>query len=89
MTIHQMKSFALVLTVAALASLGLAGCSGSDAVAPAAQPQPKTCADLNGMVIPAASIGLPTTGAVVHQRNRSPGSRRGSGCRRRILQGSR
>lgn len=59
------------LTGLALAILGMAGCGGgSDSpAAPAPAPTPvavtKNCADLAGMVIPAASIGLPSTGATI------------------------
>lgn len=57
-------------TSAAILVLGLAACGGggsgpgSDTDAPLPV-LAKTCAELNGMAIPATSIGLPTTGATV------------------------
>ena len=70
-----MRSPAIALTSAAIVSLGLTGCGGSDnsqtpnppastdlASGPAT---PKKCDELNGLVIPATSIGLPTTGGLV------------------------
>jgi Tannase and feruloyl esterase len=50
---------------------GLAGCGGGSGgstpppTSGTAAPQPLTCDQLTGMTIPAASIGLPTAGAVV------------------------
>jgi hypothetical protein len=61
MNICIIKSFAVVLAAAAIVGLGLAECSSSGTSAPAT----KTCAELNGMVIPSASIDLPTTGGTV------------------------
>ena len=51
----------------AILVLGFAGCGGSGGGGPdLAQPVvTKSCGDLNGMAIPATSIGLPTTGATV------------------------
>jgi hypothetical protein len=54
------------MLVSALACFGLSGCDSNDDDPPA--PPPATamsCEALNGMAVPAASIGLPTTGAVV------------------------
>jgi feruloyl esterase len=67
MQLHNKKSFAGPLTAALLASLGLGGCSGGGDDAPIATQTlaAMTCGQLNGMTIPAASIGLPTTGATV------------------------
>ncbi|MBX3588438.1 MAG: tannase/feruloyl esterase family alpha/beta hydrolase [Ramlibacter sp.] len=60
------KSVSAALASAAILGLGLAACGGGggggDAAAPIAA---RTCAELNGMTIPATSIGLPTTGATV------------------------
>ena len=55
------NSYGLLL-LAAAGTIFLAGC-GSDDDVPIATPL--SCAAINGMAIPAASIGLPTTGAVV------------------------
>ena len=56
----------LKLTVLTAAVLALSACGGSDDPAPPPPAQvAKTCTELNGLAIPAASIGLPTTGAVV------------------------
>lgn len=56
-------------TAAVMAAGMLAACGGSDddpVAPPAASAQaPMTCAQLNGMTIAPASIGLPTTGATV------------------------
>ena len=52
----------LLLSLSASAALVACGGNGSD---DPPKPQPLGCADLNGMQVPAASIGLPTTGAVV------------------------
>jgi hypothetical protein len=67
MEICKMTSVAVALTAAAILGLGLAGCSSSSGGGTTVTPAPvtKSCADLNGMAIPAASIGLPTTGATV------------------------
>jgi hypothetical protein len=71
MNICRMKSFVMALTAAAILVLGLAGlCSGSTTA-----PVTKTCAELNGTVIPAASIGLPTTGAMVTSTEVVPAAR--------------
>ena len=51
------------LLAAAAGTLTLAACGSSDDSAPV--PAPMTCTQLNGMSIPASSIGLPTTGAIV------------------------
>lgn len=61
------KNTTLKLTTLAAALLALSACGGnSDSPAPLPPAQvAKTCIELNGLVIPAASIGLPTTGAVV------------------------
>jgi len=56
----------LKLTALAAAVLVLSACGGSDDPVPPPPAQvAKTCTELKGMTIPAASIGLPTTGAVV------------------------
>lgn len=59
----------LSLLAAVVASMGLSACGGNDdnvATAPPPTTQaPLSCVQLNGMPIPAASIGLPTTGATV------------------------
>ncbi|KQP43079.1 tannase/feruloyl esterase family alpha/beta hydrolase [Pseudorhodoferax sp. Leaf274] len=47
----------LLASLVVLASL--AACNSDD------DPQPKACADLNGMAVAASAIGLPTTGATV------------------------
>jgi hypothetical protein len=61
MNICRIKFLIMALTVAAIIGLGPTGfCSGSTTT-----PVTKTCEQLNGMLIPAASIGLPTTGAIV------------------------
>lgn len=61
------RTFTFCLMLSAGATL--VGCGGSDQPgAPAPAPAPiikKTCAELTGMTIPAASIGLPTGGASV------------------------
>ena len=62
MNICNMKSVSVAWTATAILGLGLAGCGGGASTTPQVA---KSCADLNGMVIPAASIGLPTTGATV------------------------
>jgi len=66
MNICKLKSAGLGLTAAAVVGLGLTGCGGgnSDSAATPALAT-KSCAELNGMVIAAAAIGLPTTGATV------------------------
>jgi len=51
-----------LLLIAAASTMVLAGCGSDDEIPP---PAPMSCAEINGMTIPAASIGLPTTGAVV------------------------
>ncbi|WP_234484126.1 tannase/feruloyl esterase family alpha/beta hydrolase [Noviherbaspirillum pedocola] len=63
--IHQPRL--LPLAAAALASFGLAACGGGDDNNTPAQPAQlaMSCAQLNGMNIPASSIGLATTGATV------------------------
>lgn len=64
-----MNSFKLKSVSAALASVAILGIGpmacggGSDGAAPPLAA--RTCAELNGMTIPAAAIGLPTTGATV------------------------
>ncbi|MFH2130093.1 MAG: tannase/feruloyl esterase family alpha/beta hydrolase [bacterium] len=77
MNIYSMKSFAVVLTTAATVGLALAGCStsgsapastsGNSAAASSSPSTPvvKSCIELSGMAIPAASIGLPTNGGKV------------------------
>lgn len=61
------KNTTLKLTTLAAALLALSACGGnSDSPAPLPPAQvAKTCIELNGLIIPAVSIGLPTTGAVV------------------------
>ena len=51
-----------LLLIAAASTVVLGGCGSDDDIPP---PAPMSCAEINGMTIPAASIGLPTTGAVV------------------------
>lgn len=70
MTFNTRKRHAAPVTLAVLAALGLAACGGSDDndnnntnLAP--RQAAMTCAQLAGMTIPAASIGLATTGAAV------------------------
>jgi feruloyl esterase len=64
MTIARKNS--LKLTSLAAAVLALSACGGgSDSPPPPPAQVAKTCVELNGMTIPAASIGLPTTGAIV------------------------
>lgn len=66
MNICSMKSASLTWTAATILGFGLAGCGGGkDDGASTPSVVAKSCADINGMVIPAASIGLPTTGATV------------------------
>ena len=65
MTISRKKT-PLKLSAMAAAVLVLSACGGSDDPVPPPPAQvAKTCTELNGLTIPAASIGLPTTGAVV------------------------
>jgi hypothetical protein len=57
-------------SIAAFLIFGLAGCGGSHGATGKTPVSPpvaviKTCAELVGMVVPATSIGLPTTGATV------------------------
>ena len=53
-------------TALAAAILTLAGCGGGDGGSVTLPAQvAKSCTELNGLTIPAATIGLPTTGAVV------------------------
>ena len=56
---------AAFLLVAALAGCGGGGDGGGTTTTPPPAATPLACADLAGMAIPAASIGLPTAGAVV------------------------
>ena len=67
MNIQAEKSTALPLTAIVIAIAALAGCASQrhDAAAPAPAAVALSCAQLSGMAIPAASIGLPTTGATV------------------------
>lgn len=55
----------LKVTAIAAAVLVVAGCGGGNGSTIPLAPVAKTCTELNGMTIPAASIGLPTTGALV------------------------
>lgn len=64
MNAFQRRPFAVSLVVGALASVGLAGCSSNDDN-DAGTAAPLSCAQLNGMTVPASAIGLPTTGARV------------------------
>ena len=71
MTLTIKKTWGLTTSVAAALTLGACGGSGSGGLTlppTAVTPPPqiaKSCAELNGMTISAASIGLPTTGAIV------------------------
>ena len=69
MNICNMKSVSVAWTATAILGLGLTGCGGGTSGATSTPSTPavaaKSCADLNGMVVPSASIGLPTTGAMV------------------------
>jgi hypothetical protein len=66
MNICNMKSVSAALTSAAFLGLWVVGCGGGHGGNAAPPPVvTKSCADLNGMTIAAASIGLPTTGGVV------------------------
>lgn len=66
MTIRNMKFAAGASALATIVALVLAACGGGGDGGAAPPPVvAKSCADLNGMVIPAAAIGLPTTGATV------------------------
>ena len=69
------KFYVLSMTAATLAAIGLSGCSHNP---PAAPPTAMRCAQLNGMAIPAASIGLPSTGATVTSTQTVPAA--GSGA---------
>ena len=53
------------LMVAIIASIGLAGCGGGNSNPLTPVQAAMTCTELNGMTVPAASIGMPTTGATV------------------------
>ncbi|WP_235548634.1 tannase/feruloyl esterase family alpha/beta hydrolase [Noviherbaspirillum sp. Root189] len=53
------------IIAAAIAGIGMAACGGGDSAPQTFTQAPVACAELTGMTIPAASIGLPTTGAVV------------------------
>jgi len=61
----QRSTGPLTLLLSLSASAVLVACGGSGGEDPPPPPQPLGCAELNGMVIAASSIGLPTTGAVV------------------------
>jgi feruloyl esterase len=72
MKICDKISASVTQTAVVILGLGLAGCGGGgggglteNLSPPAPVLATKSCADLSGMVIPAASIGLPTTGATV------------------------
>ncbi|MEB0012034.1 tannase/feruloyl esterase family alpha/beta hydrolase [Glaciimonas sp. Gout2] len=66
MKLRSSQSFARLLTLAAMTSLGVAGCAGGHIDRPSSPAKVTlACAQLNGMNIPATSIGLPTTGALV------------------------
>ena len=65
MNTSNLKLASAALAATAVLGLGLAACGGSDGDAPPAPVATKSCAEINGMTIPASSIGLPTTGAVV------------------------
>lgn len=64
MNSFKLKSVSAALASVAILGIGLMACGGGSdgAASPLAA---RTCAELNGMAIPAASIGLPTTGATV------------------------
>lgn len=71
MNLPRKHPFAIPIAVAVFTSIGLAGCgssddddSGNNNLATSTQ-APLTCAQLNGTPVPASSIGLPTTGALV------------------------
>lgn len=67
MTIQPQKSTALPLTAVVIAIAGLSGCASlrHQAAAPAPAAVALSCAQLSGLTVPAAAIGLPTTGASV------------------------
>ena len=62
----RISRISVPLAGAAILGAVLAACGGGGGGGEISLPlATKTCADLNGMAIPAASIGLPTTGATV------------------------
>src|SRR6478752_6776677 len=62
---RKTSSVAIACASAAVVGLGLAACGGGHSAPDAPALVTKSCADLSTMTIPAASIGLPTTGVTV------------------------
>jgi hypothetical protein len=70
MNLVRKPPMTLSLVAAAVAVMGLSACGGSDddntsTAAGTSVQAPLGCAQLNGLALPATSIGLPTTGATV------------------------
>ncbi|MEP6964255.1 MAG: tannase/feruloyl esterase family alpha/beta hydrolase, partial [Polaromonas sp.] len=65
MKLHTRRFHVVSLTTAVIGAFGLSGCSDNDDAPLPPLQAAMTCAQLNGMAIPVASIGLPTTGATV------------------------
>jgi hypothetical protein len=85
---NREQSLAMPVLAAIVAGLGVAGCGGSNEPSTltstqamsiqAAKAVVSTCDSLNGMAIPAKSIGLPTTGATVTSAQLMPASGTGA-----------
>jgi hypothetical protein len=73
---HRRMSFARAAGLAALATAGLAGCSGLRPFGGHEIPPPPAaatqCGELKGLAIPASAIGLPTGGATVVETTAVP-----------------
>ena len=82
MNLSRKHSFALPFVITVFASIGLVGCGSSDDdnndSATSIQ-APLTCAQLNGTPVPASSIGLPTTGALITSVEVVPATATGTG----------
>ena len=63
MKFRTSRNIGVPLTAVVVVSLGLSGCAGIGTQPP--QQVAMSCVQLNGMTIPAASIGMATTGAIV------------------------